>query len=268
MKTAQLIYVLGDLHGDWDTLNTFINKKLRQSREFRACASSYDEMEVLMLQAGDFGYWPHKHGKKDMNGKGTPWDQYGIKNAVPGIKGGRVKIYWCDGNHENHDALDGLEERNLGGPFIPIMDGVYYAPFGSVLELLDSTRVMFCGGAESIDKFWRIPGESWWEQEGIDQKDMARLPCPEHSDIDWIISHTCPSLFKLGKLGHSAKEKDASKGRLDEIFKIFKPTRWWFGHYHSYLQGRHKNCLWTALDGSRSGKRWAEALPLLERKYA
>jgi len=269
MKKAQLMYVLGDLHGDWSALNTFINKKVRHSRPFWEYASAYDEMEVLVLQTGDFGYWPHHHGKRDMNGRGTVWSQYGIKNAVPGIKDGLVKIYWCDGNHENHDALDYLEEQNPGRPFILVMEGVYYAPFGSVLDLLDGTRVMFCGGADSIDKFWRVPGESWWSQEAIDHKDMARLPNqadPVRGRIDWIISHTCPSSFKLGKLGEGAKEKDVSKGYLDQIFTAFKPKRWWFGHYHSYLQGCHKNCHWTLLAGSSSGKRWAESLPILERK--
>ena len=265
MKKAQLIHVLGDLHGDWSALNTFINKSLRFSRAFRACASAYDEMEAIILQVGDFGYWPHRHGKRDMNGRGTVWNQYGIKNAVSGIRDGLVKIYWCAGNHENHDALDRLEAMNPGRPFIPIMAGVYYAVFGAVLELLDGKRVMFCGGAESVDKALRVPGESWWPQEGIDIKDMSRLPNPAHNRIDWIISHTCPSFFQLGKLGYSAKAHDPSKGHLDEIFSVFRPRRWWFGHYHSYLQGRHKDCLWTILGDSDSGGRWREALPLLEK---
>jgi hypothetical protein len=114
VKKAQLIHVLGDLHGDWRALNTFINKSLRCSRPFRACASNYDEMEVLVLQTGDFGYWPHYDGRKDFNGRGTVWKQYGIRNAVPGIRDGLVKTYWCCGNHENHDALDRLEELNPG----------------------------------------------------------------------------------------------------------------------------------------------------------
>ncbi|MDR0466293.1 MAG: metallophosphoesterase [Deltaproteobacteria bacterium] len=265
MQKAQLIYVLGDVHGDWRSLNTFINKELRHSREFQNCVSNYAELEAILLQCGDFGFWPHKHGKLDMDDRRKPWDQYGIKNAVSGIKDGLVKIYWCDGNHENHDALDRLEELNPGKPFIPIMEGVYYAAFGSVLKLLDGTRVMFCGGAESIDKFWRVPGESWWKQECIDSRDMARLPDPAGDKIDWVVSHTCPSFFRLGKLGNGAKEEDPSKGRLDEIFTIYRPRRWWFGHYHGYLQGRHKDCLWTLLSGSHSGKRWWEALPLLKK---
>jgi len=257
--------VLGDLHGDWKSLNTFINKKLRNSSEFRDRVSGYDEVEVILLQTGDFGYWPHMHGKKGMGGDSV-WDQYGIKNAVSGIKDGLVKLYWCDGNHENHDVLDSLEAQNPGLAFIPVMEGVYYAPFGATLDLLDGTRVMFCGGAESIDKFWRVPGESWWEQECIDDRDMARLPDPARGTIDWIVSHTCPSLFNLGKLGGGDKERDPSKRRLDEIFTAFRPRRWWFGHYHDYAQGSYKDCQWTLLSGSHTGGRWVETLPLLAKK--
>ena len=269
MKKAQLIHVLGDVHGDWRSLNTFINKELRTSRAFRDCASDYDEMEVILLQAGDFGYWPHMHGREGMAGRGKIWDQHGIKNRVSGIKDGLVKIYWCDGNHENHDVLDSLEEQNPGRPFIPIMEGVYYAPFGATLDMLDGTRVMFCGGAESIDKDWRVPGESWWPQECIDDTDMAHLPNPAdpaRGKIDWIVSHTCPSFFNLGKIGQGDKERDPSKRRLDEIFTAFRPSRWWFGHYHDYVQGRHKDCLWTLLSGSHTGSRWVETLPLLVNK--
>ena len=59
---------------------------------------------------------------------------------------------------------------------------------------------------------------------------------------------------------------DPSKRRLDEIFTAFRPRRWWFGHYHEYLQGRHKDCLWTLLSGSHTGSRWVETLPLLVNK--
>ncbi len=35
MNKAQLIHICGDLHGEWDKLNTFINKTIKQSKAMR-----------------------------------------------------------------------------------------------------------------------------------------------------------------------------------------------------------------------------------------
>ena len=217
MKKAQLIHICGDFHGEWDKLNAFINGKIRQSKKMRTLAEAYAELEVIILQGGDFGFWPHTDPTHswfrpgDTTGDGG---QYAIKNEVDFLKDGLVKIYWCDGNHENHDALDSLEAVHSDEAFIPVMPGVFFATFGSVLTLLDGTTVMFCGGAESspLDIQARTPGASWWPQEGIDHKDMARLPDTKITHVDWIISHTGPHAFKIvGKDVACWKNREPSK---------------------------------------------------------
>lgn len=256
MNKAQLVYIAGDLHGEWDTLNAFINSGIRQSQRVKQLAHEVDPLEIIVLQTGDFGYWPHKR---------TIWRQGGIKNAMPGIQDGRIKIYWCDGNHENHDALDALERGAASEKpeerFIETMPGVYFAPFGSVLRLLDGTTALFCGGADSTDKKFRVLGESWWAQETIDGMDMARLPAPGSLTVDWVISHTCPSYFRVwASHRNPEKDDDPSKRHLDRVFDLYRPKRWWFGHYHDYQQGDFCGCSWTVLDrcgNTRSGK-WAE----------
>jgi hypothetical protein len=257
MLIAQQIYILGDIHGDWTSLNAFIDNKIRNSKQISEFKSLFDELEIIFLQVGDFGYWPHRRS-------------IDIDNAVDGIKDNRVKIFWCDGNHENHDAVDALEAEHPGEPFIEICPSVYFAAFGSMLTLLDGTTVMFCGGADSIDKFLRTPGVSWWKQETIDEADMARLP-PKGTKVDWIISHTYPEAFKLNLkydlLG--ALEHDPSKLYLDHILKMYAPSRWWFGHYHIFRRGSRGRCRWTALDkcGDGAGK-WIDQLPVLKKSPA
>ena len=266
MAKAQLIYIAGDLHGDWDKFNPFLNAKIRQSRRVRELARKFAPLEIVILQAGDFGYWPHKHRHRSFSRSlRTLWSQDGIKNAMPGIRDGRIKIYWCDGNHENHDALDALERAattdTLEERFIETMPGVSFAPFGSVLRLLDGTTVLFCGGAESTDKEFRVPGDTWWPQEAIDEWDMARLPPPGSLTVDWVISHTCPSYFQVSTVhGNPEKNTDSSKRFLDRVFDTYRPNRWWFGHYHDHQHGMYEGCVWTMLDrcGSPSGGKWVE----------
>lgn len=269
MRRAQIVYIAGDLHGDWDTFNPFINAKIRQSKQLRSYIDTYDEVEVIILQTGDFGFWPHKHNSTELSRNGrSRWNQYGIKNAVSGIKDGLVKIYWCDGNHENHDVLDVLEAQQPDQPFIEIMPGVYFATFGSIVTLLDGTTVLFCGGADSIDKERRIPGDSWWTQEIINMNDMERLPPPGSTRVDWIISHTCPAYFSLDVPVYTAgKAGDPSKQYLNMIFDAYRPKQWWFGHYHDYQQGFHDGCAWTMLDrcGNAGGRKWIEQIAFIER---
>jgi Icc-related predicted phosphoesterase len=256
MVTAQLIFIMGDIHGDWTSLNTYIDNRIRNSPQIEDYKVRYDELEIVILQAGDFGFWPHR----------TSMD-IKIDNAVEGIKNNKIKIYWCDGNHENHDALDTLEAEQPNVPFIEVANSVYYATFGSILTLLDNTTVMFCGGADSIDKHQRKQGVTWWKQEVIDEHDMARLPS-KGTRIDWIISHTCPNLFKVSNNPVAAElydiDNDPSRYYLDKIFNTFKPRQWWFGHFHCQLRGSYRSCKWTALNTCDNGwGEWVQKLPVL-----
>jgi hypothetical protein len=257
MKKAQLVHICGDIHADWGALNAFINTKIRHSKLVRSLADDYDVFEAVILQCGDFGYWPHTQPRHrwfepgDFTGDGG---LYAVHNAVPFLKSGMVSIYWCDGNHENHDALDALEESCQEQSFIPVSPGVFFARFGSILTLIDDTAVMFCGGAESMDKDLREPGFSWWPQEGIDEADMRCLPDPRSVHVDWLVSHTCPRCF--GLVGpHIMAEKilEKSPEHLDRVWEMYRPKKWWFGHYHAGQLGEYQGCRWTLLDYPGNG---------------
>lgn len=255
MKQAQLIYIMGDIHGDWASLNRCINREIRQNKKLRAQAAAYDEFEVLFLMCGDFGYWPHSDPLHTYFVVGQTQSEegdrkpYGIKNAVDYVKNGRVTIYWCDGNHDNHDALDELERRLPDMPFPPVMPGVFFARFGSVLTLLDGTSVMFCGGATSDDAHLRKPYLEWWYQERVDEADMKGLPDAAETQVDWVISHTSPLAFKItDKRAWPGKDQDSSRRHLETVRERFRPSQWWFGHYHLHESGFFEGCRWTCLD--------------------
>lgn len=265
MKQAQLVHIMGDIHGDWAFLNTFINRKIRKNGALRAKAAEYDEFEVVFLMCGDFGYWPHTdpHHTYFILGQTQPADgddkPYGIKNAVDFIKDGHIKIYWCDGNHENHDALDELERLLPDTPFPPVMPGVYFARFGSVLTLLNGTTVMFCGGAASDDANLREAYKDWWWQERVDAADMERLPDPDETPVDWVISHTSPLSFKItDKRAWPPKDQDSSRRHLETVRERFRPSQWWFGHYHLHEAGLFDGCRWACMDHPGNIGRWVE----------
>lgn len=237
----KVIFVLGDIHGDMARLNYLINKQIRMNSRMRRLAEE-NEIEVMILQCGDFAFfWPGDDNSA------------AIKNKVDFLKDGLVKIYWCAGNHEDHDKLDSLFAFDSCEGFAEVAQGVFFARFGAVLDV-GAIRVLFAGGAESHDKEYRKEGKDWWPQEGISESDLERLP---DGKVDWVISHTAPWYFEM-PVAHGALPEQ-SRAKLDVVFDRYQPQNWFFGHFHQYRQGYYDGCDWTCLNymggGGRSWER-------------
>lgn len=210
MKTL----ILGDVHGCWDILNIVIVRALKQHPDI-----------THMIQVGDFGYaWPNS---KPFTFLKTFMDPSVIAKATS------MPFYFIDGNHENHNQLD--MDR---GAFQP---GMIYQPRGSVLTIGDK-RVMFFGGASSIDKDSRVQDKSWWPQESITYRQtMEALAQP--GPIDMVISHEFPIAFPYGSYKKEFGRSD--KQALDAVREQFKPKHWAFGHHHTYQHGETHGTTWA-----------------------
>lgn len=196
------IYVIGDTHASFGWLNDFIADK---------------EPDIIFV-CGDFGVWKNRE----------------IKFFHDDIVNGNTKIYFCDGNHENYTILDKyVEEHGWQNP-IEIRNNIFYCPRGSSLVLNDGRRILFMGGALSVDKHLRKPYVSWFPQELITSDDVKRVDTSIAYDI--VISHTCIRQFHnrlLAKCTNSWKSKiDQSEDYLSEIFDKVKPRLWYHGHWH------------------------------------
>lgn len=256
-KMPKIVYIIGDIHGNFGALNTFINKQMRQNKSMRAIAADWrargQDLEVIILQCGDFAFfWPGYSNER------------AIQNSIAFLKGGIVPIYWCAGNHEDHDQLDALFEKNSPSSASNIAEvarGVYYCRFGAVLKLDAGTSVLFAGGAESMDKSERVAGLSWWPQEGVSSEDLDRLDNVPKADI--VISHTAPAAFDLSiQMAKSwwndgAHLEEPSRYMLDEVFEKYHPRQWYFGHFHKAMHGSFQGCDWECLNClGHGGKTW------------
>lgn len=224
------ILIVGDIHGDWGKLNALITKK----------------QPYIVLQCGDFGWWPKMEVSKPvLYGRQKIW-------TLKGVKPNGSKVYWCDGNHEQHPELcqDALIHE--------VYENVYHASRGSVLTLPDGRVVLFVGGADSIDKGQRTIGHDWYSEENIswNQFDMAMaLDCR----VDIVISHTCPGSFDV--VGSEGKYHDSNRIALDMILEKYKPSLWYFGHWHKHQSGKHGDTYWNCLDYPGHGGKWWMWLP-------
>jgi len=216
-------YIIGDVHAEFAKLNQFINKK--KPRNIYAC--------------GDFGWWPGEKGYE-----------------IDLLKNGETKIYWCDGNHENHSDLERLRKQypfsmSLNTP-IEVSPNVFYCPRGTVKYLDDGRKMLFVGGAHSIDKQWRTPGYDWFLDETLNWRDMYQFD--NIGKVDIVISHTCPdsfipSMISKTPVGYWDKStKDPSTGYLEWILENHKPELFFFGHWHIHFKGYKKGCHYTALN--------------------
>ena len=234
------IVVLGDIHAEWDKLNSFIANKRPD----------------LILQTGDFGYWPAMETEdnrteldKLQNRLNKSWKLHGVKNVLS--DGKVVPLHWADGNHEDHFSLEKLREANQ----LETQPGVFYQPRGSTITLSDGRVVLFMGGADSIDKQSRIIGYDWFPSEVISLSDFQNLP---DCKVDIVISHTNPLEFKIfGLNDHRGKKQfDPSCYALSRILEIYHPTHWYFSHYHVFQEGFTNNCKWTCLNRTSQTGWW------------
>jgi len=219
-----MIIVVGDLHGDWGKLNALMSKKHPE----------------IVLQCGDFGWWPQMDIKPVLYGMQKEW-------KLRGVKPGDSLVYWCDGNHENHWDLEKFTEPT------EVYDGVNYMPRGTTLTLPDGRVVLFIGGADSVDKGYRTLGIDWYPEELIRDVDLDRAL--SHARVDIVISHTCPAEFDIR--GYSDdKIGDPSRVALSRVLERYKPALWYFGHWHVNKEGKFGDTRWTALNYPGHGGRW------------
>ena len=233
------IIVCGDIHGYWRYLNTLINKKKPK----------------LILQCGDWGWWPKIQSK--------PFVKNGVRylgfNPF-GVKAGKTKIIFADGNHEDHCSLDCWDCKTLP----ELMPNVFYAKRGTTYTLPDGRIVLFMGGAASIDKAARTPGVDWFPQEVLTLSELYKLEECKLDRIDIVISHTCPQEFNASlKLkqpygGWEHKFRDTSQEVLSELLHWYKPSLWYFGHFHIHMEGLFKETgtKWVCLNETSNTNWW------------
>ena len=233
------IIVVGDIHGDWAALNNLMNKK----------------KPSIVLQCGDFGWWPRMSVKKSGVHYGLKaWSHKGLK-----IPEG-TKVYWCDGNHEDHDSLAKLRNPAAQRQSVEVYKDCHYMPRGSVLTLPDGRKVMFFGGAESIDKYRRTPGIDWFPEEIPNYAEVDRALSLE-TKVDIIISHTAPTDW-TPDASRPEKVPDPTCKMLQAILEVHRPKHWFHGHWHHAANGSigattvTKRTHMHSLDYPRHGGRW------------
>lgn len=204
------IYMLGDVHG----ATAWTIQQIEKASE-TGCNK--------LFQVGDWGLqfpgYDKFHNK--VNNAAT---QYGID------------VYFIRGNHDGTDVVKRYCKDLNDDGFHQVYSNIYYIPDGTCWKW-DDVSFLAVGGAISVDKAWRVPGTSWWPDEGIQQDTIYNIEQMTDS-VDILITHDGPtaikSMLRLPNLNDQNLELEcyAHSMVVNDIIKKVQPKIHLFGHYH------------------------------------
>lgn len=171
-----------------------------------------------IFSVGDFGYWPNStSGTNFLN-----WTSKAL---------GTKELTFADGNHEYHDGLnhDSPSEQSIA-------DNIWYAPRGFVWSQY-GRRIMFMGGAVSVDQQWRTPGHDWFASEVPSNRQWERAI--EAGKVDVVIAHDMPLgvpfIKQFPVSADLERACDQNRTGMLRVMESTKPSLWICGHYHQRI---------------------------------
>ena len=211
-----MILLLGDIHGDYRTLQRAIDKANEVGAE-------------ALIQVGDFGLF-RSFG---MN------NEEKFKNVVHTSK---CPVYFIDGNHDDATRWTTYTEVSQVYPELPL----YYVPRGTVMEI-DNRTIAFMGGAASIDKNFRLQeGWHWDEKENISPYEVLRMmDNAKDKQIDLFITHCPPNSVINEHFDPRAKLQfgvgldwhDHNQDIIENIWHAIGTPNVYSGHMHKRVVG-------------------------------
>lgn len=213
------VMLIGDIHGDTAPLYDFI-----MNREVKYC-----------IQLGDFGLiWSMVPDIRE-NQK--------LDKISKKLISTNKELFVILGNHENYPRYNDFPKIIKHGAICrEVRPAIYAVERGEILSI--NGRTFLCiGGADSIDKNWRIRyeienGEKiWWEEERIEESDIenAMLNALERGNsVNFVLTHTPPRYF-TDKL-FETNIPSISEERLDKILEDIQFSMWYCAHVHTTFE--------------------------------
>lgn len=187
----------------------------------------------VIYQLGDFGLWPGTHGVKYLT------------KLEKALRESDKYLLVTLGNHEDYNRLKRWTPNELGFLTTKTYPHIWVIPRGHIWTQY-IYRFASLGGAASVDKDWRTPNVSWWEQEAITEADIINL---ENNwvlggDVDFMLTHEVPEGVDLGEHyafhvpDHIQRYADEQRYMIRIGTDIVKPKILLHGHWHKYMRWR------------------------------
>lgn len=200
-----MIYITGDIHGDFSRFKDPMLRKLRKQDALIVC--------------GDFGFL---------------WDG-SVKEKKLLKKIGKLpyNVLFVEGSHDNYDLLEEYEVSEWCGGKTRLISGrLRQLMRGQVYEIAEK-KVFTMGGGQTDDVYDLVEGENWWRrevpndeelQEGLDNLEKAE------NAVDFIVTYEPPSRMQNFLTGSG--EKNIFNTYLSKISEGVEFKNWFFGKLH------------------------------------
>lgn len=200
-----MIYVTGDIHGDFSRFKDPMLRKLRKQDALIVC--------------GDFGFL---------------WDG-SVKEKKLLKKIGKLpyNVLFVEGSHDNYDLLEGYEVSDWCGGKTRLISGrLRQLMRGQVYDIAEKT-VFTMGGGQTDDVYDLVEGENWWRrevpsdeelQEGLDNLEKVG------NKVDFVITYEPPS--RLQNFLTGAGEMNIFNTYLSKVSEGVEFKKWFFGKLH------------------------------------
>lgn len=216
-------FATGDTHGDFSRFY-----------KLNSCVPDNEVWGVIILGDASINYWLSKRDDKL---------KAGICHKYP-----KLRFYCVRGNHE---ARPNDVKGMLKVWIYEVGNFVYYQPeYPNIYYLIDGHeysfngyRALICGGAYSIDKYYRLERQAqglyggWFENEQLSQKErdnIMKIAAGESYDL--ILAHTCPWEWEPRDLFLSFIDQnqvdDSMERWLSELIQACQWKVFLCGHFH------------------------------------
>ena len=136
-------------------------------------------------------------------------------------------------------------------------DYKYASQFSTCLKrygYLEEQDIFYISGGYSIDKQFRVPGDTWWEYEQLDMNEMIDcMSLYRKTKPSIVCSHEAPAIAKYWALFYSNSRLkktvfSSTENFLTEIYDTYAPKYWIHGHFHQFYTKKEGNTLFVGLD--------------------
>lgn len=214
-----MIYVTGDLHGNFTPLYQFAKEEGKK-------LTKNDYVIVL----GDFGLWHETLSK--------------IEELNQTLN---YTLLFIEGNHEEFPLLESFPLEKKFGGFVHNIFGIYHLCRSEIFALPNEgkeIKIAVCGGGDSKDRNRRKDGIDWFAKESVTDADVlkvfenAKRCCWK---VDYFLSHVMSSSVKaewnyenLGSLMYQEyfEEITISEFRIRDIIGKIEAREYLNGHEH------------------------------------
>ena len=209
------LFVTGDVHASYD------NFKFEKDYFPEGLTLTKDDYVIV---CGDFGYIWNYEGMSEIE-----------QERLDNLEAKPWTTLFVDGNHECFPRLAAYDvEEWHGGKVHKIMPSIIHLMRGEIYNIANKKLFAF-GGAQSIDKIYRIEGKSWWPEEepSLEEFDNAINNLEKiNFKPDIIITHDLPRRYYYN-LYRSMGFDNKTQQMLDSILEFCPDYGYWYcGHHH------------------------------------